>query len=99
MTEIQINFQTRTNYTPGELESLLGAFEDFVAEFGDDDAISNSFEVKEVSEEGEKKYTMQEFRELVRSGGKDVRIQLFLGDEGESITIDVANEAEEDIDA
>jgi hypothetical protein len=68
-------------------------------EFGDDDAVANSFQVKEVGDEGEKKYTMQEFRELVRSGAKDVRIQLFLGDEGESIRIDVANEAEEDIDA
>lgn len=99
MTEIQINFRTHTHYTPGELESLLGAFNDFMGEFGDDDTVPNSFEVKEVSDAGEKKYTMQEFRELVRSGAKDVRIQLFLGDDGESISIDVANEAEEDIDA
>lgn len=99
MSDIQINFRTHTKYTPAELDGLAEGFADFMTEFGDEDVIPKSFSAKVLgAEDDEKKYTIEEFREMIRSGAKDVRISILLGDEECVVDIHDAGDDVEEMD-
>jgi hypothetical protein len=96
MTNIELSFQTEMSYTEAERTALVQAFIDFMVEFGDDEVDTDSVKAIEVADEPEveKKYTVEEIREIMRTGAKDVKVSLFIDDE--EFVIQLAEAAEDD---
>jgi hypothetical protein len=95
MSSIQITFKTAMSYTDAERESLKDAFADFLIEFGDDEVIPDSIETVELSENAdtEKRYSVEEIREIMRTAEKEVKVKLFMDDE--EFVLDITEAADE----
>lgn len=98
MTNIQITFETEMTYTEAERKSLVEAFIDFMVEFGDDEVIRDSVEAKEIVEdaEAEKRYSVEEIREIMRTAEKEVKVKLFMDDE--EFVLDITEAADDELD-